>query len=200
MAVTTDVIRGVVGVPGGPYSLLLPRSEDFTALGDILKIRYTNPLDRVILLSIMQILWDRADPGGYMGSITSNPLPNTPTHQVIVHHALGDRQVTYLGAYAIGRSINAQIFASNVHYDDELLYGFPVIPDTQIAYNSVLVTWDFAFLDCPEVPKINIPPPCKNDTHEGPRRQLDAQLMMLTFFATGNIVNTCNGPCHGSPF
>jgi hypothetical protein len=29
MAVTTDVTSGVLGVPGGPFSLLLPRSKDF---------------------------------------------------------------------------------------------------------------------------------------------------------------------------
>ena len=31
MAVTQDVERGVLGVPGGPYAMLLPRSHDFEA-------------------------------------------------------------------------------------------------------------------------------------------------------------------------
>lgn len=29
MATTTDVTRGTLGVPGGPFGLLLPRSQDF---------------------------------------------------------------------------------------------------------------------------------------------------------------------------
>ena len=39
MAVTTDVKRGCVGVMGGPYSLLLPRSQDFVELFELLKVR-----------------------------------------------------------------------------------------------------------------------------------------------------------------
>ena len=34
MATTTDVKRGTLGVPGGPFGLLLPRSQDFQELSD----------------------------------------------------------------------------------------------------------------------------------------------------------------------
>lgn len=30
---------------------------------------------------------------GYMQTITQNPLPNTPAHEILLHHALGDEQV-----------------------------------------------------------------------------------------------------------
>lgn len=39
MSVTTDVERGLIGVGGGSYSLLLPRSKDFETLGAVLKAR-----------------------------------------------------------------------------------------------------------------------------------------------------------------
>jgi hypothetical protein len=110
MAISQDVRRGVLGVPGGPYSLLLPRSSDWPDLGNILKGRYSNSLDRALLYGVLQLLWDRADPGPYCGYVTSNPLPNTPTHEVIVHNALGDKQVTYLGAFMIARSMGASMF------------------------------------------------------------------------------------------
>ena len=32
MAVTADVTRGALGVAGGPFGLLLPRSQDFQEL------------------------------------------------------------------------------------------------------------------------------------------------------------------------
>jgi hypothetical protein len=48
--------------------------------------------------------------GPYCGYVTSNPLPNTPTHEVILHNALGDKQVTYLGAFTIARSMGASMF------------------------------------------------------------------------------------------
>jgi hypothetical protein len=63
MAVTQDVKRGVVGVTGAPYSLLLPRSHDFANLFQIIAYRYPNTLDRFCMFAMMQLLWDRADPG-----------------------------------------------------------------------------------------------------------------------------------------
>ena len=44
MSVSTDVERGLIGVGGSPYSLLLPRSKDFSALGTVLQLRYPDPL------------------------------------------------------------------------------------------------------------------------------------------------------------
>lgn len=64
MAVSTDVERGVLGVPGGPYSLLLPRSSDFADLFLIMKARYPDPQTRIMLLNLMQLLWNRMGPGG----------------------------------------------------------------------------------------------------------------------------------------
>jgi hypothetical protein len=50
MAVSTDVLRGTAGVPGGPYGLLLPRSADFTALFDVAKARYASSIDRIAIV------------------------------------------------------------------------------------------------------------------------------------------------------
>ena len=36
----------MLGVPGAPYSLLLPRSSDFTPFLILLYVRYANPVDR----------------------------------------------------------------------------------------------------------------------------------------------------------
>ena len=54
------------GVPGGPYPILLARSVDFDPYFAVLKARYPNPPDRILLLSMIGLVWDRAEPGGYM--------------------------------------------------------------------------------------------------------------------------------------
>jgi hypothetical protein len=195
MATSTDVTRGVLGVGGGSYSLLCPRSEDFTALFDILKERYTkDPLDRMGAIMTIQQLWDRAEPSGYMNYLTNRTLPNSPAHHVIMQHGLGDAQVTYVGAYSVMRSANAVMYESNVNEPNEYLYGFPFIKDTDIATDAAIVTWDFPGIA--PVPETNIPPPV-GDTHEYVRRQNTSQAMMYNFFLTGQIKNTCEGPCHG---
>lgn len=41
----------------------------------------------------MQMLWDRAEPSGYMRSISEYPLPDTNPHEVLLQYGLGDAQV-----------------------------------------------------------------------------------------------------------
>lgn len=52
MAATQEVKRGLLGVPGGPYGLLLPRSLDFGIEFDALKLRYADPVDRINLMQV----------------------------------------------------------------------------------------------------------------------------------------------------
>jgi len=197
MAVSVDITRGVLGVPGAPYAVLLPRSEDFIAEWDAIRYRFDNPLDRIACLGVLQVLWDRADPGGFLNVMLTG-LDNTPDHEIIIHHALGDKQVTYVGAYTEGRSIGATMFEGNLQITEpgEKLYGFAFIPDNVTSKSPMIVTWDFPGV--PPVPEQNIPPPPDApDTHEYPRRQDTAQEQMYNFFMTGGIINTCGGPCHG---
>ena len=96
MAVTTDVTLGVSGVGGGPYALLLPRSSDFAAIFDIMRLRYSSPVDRISLFSFLQLLWDRMEPSVRvcccvaqhkllsLSPPSSSPIP-TPTHGAVVH-------------------------------------------------------------------------------------------------------------------
>lgn len=116
MALTTDTTHGVLGVPGAPYTLLLPRSLDFASLYDVLKLRYSNSLARISLYAVLQLLWDRMDPAGYLDAITDEPLANTPRHHVQLHYGLADAQVTWLGAKTMARSVGAHMWQSNVVY------------------------------------------------------------------------------------
>jgi hypothetical protein len=59
MAVTTDVTSGVLGVPGGPFSLLLPRSKDFEEFEVLLRILYPDPVDYITSIGAMDLLWSR---------------------------------------------------------------------------------------------------------------------------------------------
>jgi hypothetical protein len=154
MAVSNDVRSGVLGVGGGPYALLLPRSSDFSELFDILKVRYPRSLDRMAILALMQALWDKSDPAGWAGYITPEatpggplpPLPGTPSHRVIHHYGLGDHQVTWLGCHAIAASTGAAMFASNVREGNETLSYFDTVPDSAVlTTGNAIVGVDFGF-------------------------------------------------------
>ena len=191
MTVSQDIIQGVLGVPGAPYALMLPRSVDFDTYFAILKTRYTDPIDRINLLNIFQLLWDRSDPSGYMGYTTSNTLPNTPAKQIILQYSLGDSQVSWLSALAMGRSMNAYMFPNNVQEDGEILYGFPIAQGSV----STAVIQGFNY-DAPAVPQTNTPPLEEYDTHSCCRKDDRAIQSMNTLFTQGVIVDYCNGACN----
>lgn len=197
MAITNDVQRGVLGVAGAPYALLLPRSADFAALFDVIKVRYPDPGTRIALLAVMELLWNRLEPAGYLHHISRDPLPNTPGHTVIGHYGLGDAQVTWLGMLTIGRSIGAHMFESNVREGNETLFGFPFIKDTDTLSTPgqhLIQGWDFG---APQVPFVNVPAPRATDAHEKPRRTLTAQEQTHRFLTEGVVYNACGGACHG---
>ena len=205
MALTTDVTHGTCGVPGGPYSLLLPRSCDFGSFQDILWTRYEQDVDRIMLISFFGELWTRMEPAGYMHHISDDLLPGTPKHTILIHYGLGDAQVSWMGAKMLGRSINASMFESNVEEGNVTLFGFNFRSDKSKLNTSVgsgnegkhlIQGWNY---NLPLVPFVNRPPECNYDSHEYTRRQPDAIEMNNMFFTHGIQYNGCNGPCEGTP-
>jgi hypothetical protein len=193
MSSSQDISSGVLGVGGGPYALLLPRSSDFSDLFLILKLRYPASLDRMSIMGLMQALWDRMDPSGWAGYMSSGTLPNTPAHRVIMHYGLGDHQVTWLGAHAIAMSAGCKMFQSNVHEGNETLAQFVKVADSDVLRDGNLIMgFDFGF---PVNPFVNQPPTSGPDAHECPRRAPEGQQQMAHFFETGEIINTCGGAC-----
>ena len=45
------------------------------------------------LFALIQMVWDRAEANGYALHMTTDPLPDTPTHQVMQQVAYSDHQV-----------------------------------------------------------------------------------------------------------
>ncbi len=199
MAVSTDVTRGVVGEPGAPYSLLLNRSEDFAPFFTL--IRFTYPTGREIqhLLGLIQMLWDRSEPDGYMPYIVTNNLPNTPPHQILIHANIGDYQVTPLGAHIIARAVGAK----NLSPVNREVYGVPDAPSP--INGSALVEWSWGLLPAPET---NTPPsdlcptgapPLCGDPHDQLRNQPSSIAQEIQFFTDGTVIQTCGaGPCVGT--
>jgi hypothetical protein len=108
-AVEPDITRTVLYVPGMNYSTLLTRSVDFADYASILYPSYPNESDRPLLLAMIQMLWDRGEPDGYANHMTSNPLPGTPAHHVLIEMAYGDHQVSNVATAVEARTIGAPL-------------------------------------------------------------------------------------------
>jgi hypothetical protein len=172
--------------------MLLDRSVDFSGFFLILKGYYPNALDIQFGIDLIQQLWDRAEPGGYVSYISSEMFPNTPAHNVLIHTAIGDHQVTPLGAHFIARTIGAQ----NLKTTNREIFG---IPDADSGFTgNGMCEWDFGL---PEAPITNIPDGLGPDPHDTLRTFWQAQDMADEFFRTGVVNQTCadGGPCQAPP-
>ena len=125
-AVAVDHDRAVLGVPGMNYSTLLTRSTDWGTGQQPSELdlpeyswfmyeAYPNELERQLIFSLIQTLWDRAEANGYAHHMTDDPLPNTPPHEVMLHVGLGDHQVAQVAAEVEARTIGA--FARTPYVD-----------------------------------------------------------------------------------
>lgn len=185
MAITTDVERGILGVPGQPYNLLLNRSVDFDPYRSLLDNAFDDGVQLQIALTTIQQLWDRAEPGSYSRHIMNDPLPGTMSHQVILQDAMGDHQVTTLGAHIMARAIGAV----TIQPETRPVWGIEEVAPPHVG--SALVEFDFGL----EEPVINIPPSDGSDPHGAVRRNPRALEQTLHFFRTGEIIHTCDGVC-----
>jgi hypothetical protein len=198
MAIAQDIKRGVLGVPGMNYSLLLTRSKDFAAYSAFLYPAYPDELTRPLLLALIQMLWDRSDPNGYAHHITADPLPKTPAHKVLLHLAFGDQQVanvaTEIQARTLGLSIHQPTIAAGRNPDVTPYYGIPAIPSDPFD-GSALIVWDSG---AATPPTTNTAPSTGPDPHEDPRSSPLAREQKSDFLkATGGaVVDVCSGaPC-----
>jgi hypothetical protein len=197
MAIAQDITRGVLGVPGMNYSLLLTRSTDFATYSAILYPAYPVVIQRPLLLALIQMLWDRSDPNGLAHHMTTDPLPNTPQHTVLMHEAFGDHQVanvsTEIEARTIGASIHQPAIAPGRSYEVTPYVGIPAIPSYPFN-GSALVVWDSG---AATPPTTNTAPNTGNDPHSDPRSSPVARQQKSDFLQTGGAVtDVCSGtPC-----
>ncbi len=209
-ALSPDADRGILGVPGINYSTLLRRSVDsdeyFKLPGLGLYANYPNVAERPLLLSLMQLLWDRGEGNGYAQNLTDNPLPNTNSHEVLMRVAVGDHQVSNYTAEVEARTIGAKRYSPTLVPARQWQTNFeaiPAIPSLPAGPGeSFFVYYDGgppAFIGTVDPgsgtpPLENVPPRPEwgygDDPHGFPRRAPDAIEHSRTFLNNGTI-----GPC-----
>ncbi|MQA74681.1 MAG: hypothetical protein GEU88_10135 [Solirubrobacterales bacterium] len=217
-AVSPDFTRASLGVPAMNYSVLLNRSVDFDLYRTILDPAYPDDLTQPLALSLIQMLWDRADPNGYAHRMTVDPLPNTPPHEVLMNVAFGDHQVTNWQADVEARTIGAQAHAPVVYNGRwpgvEPLWDIPRIASYPYG-GSAIVYWDSGpprpdpgdpgeVIGTGPPPIPNVPNRSGADPHEDPRITPAEQQMVSEFLrpdAQSSISDTCGAgqACYSTP-
>jgi hypothetical protein len=170
----------------------------------VLYASYPDEIERPLLFSLIQQLWDRSDPNGYAQHMTTSPYPNTPSHTVLMHTAVGDHQVANVAADVEARTIGAAMRSDPVNRSNDV-HPFYAIPRTGLpSAGSFYEPWDAGASFNALTPNANVPPVTSaenQDPHGVPRRtpaaqdQKDAHLR-----AGGTITDRCGGAsCQGVP-
>ena len=213
VATAPNINRGVLGVPGSNYSLLLRRFGPFPErFGFILYQAYPDGLDQSLTLGLMQMLWDRAENNGYLSHLAGRFLPNTPTDKrVLLHVALGDHQVTNWSAEIMARTIGAAIHEPTArlgeHPDDNPYFAIDRIEHYPYQGNAIMV-WDSGDYDpvsghgTPFAPSTNTGPTEGDDPHESPRNTVAARQQKSDFMKSdGAVTNVCaDQPCYSDDY
>jgi len=199
VGVSTDIDRFVLGVAGMNYGLLLPRSVDFATYELIFAPAYPNEAERMLILAMAQMLWDRGEGAGYVRHVTADPLPGTPAKTVLIHVAFGDWQVTELSAFieaaAMDVPIQRPVTAEGRSREVDPGWGLETLDYP--SEGSGLVMWDSG---SDPIPLEAHPPTTSRDPHEDPRRSPAAQLQITAFLFDETLVDVCaTGPCTADP-
>jgi hypothetical protein len=215
-AVSPDFTRASLGVPAMNYSVLLPRSVDFDQFAELLYPAYPDEESRPLIFDIIQLLWDRGEPDGYAAHMTTNPLPDTPPHQVLMDVAFGDHQVSDFAAEVEARTIGARAHRPVLYAgrwpQDKPLWGVPTIKPYPYT-GSAIYFWDGGpiresapgsgqFIGTEPPPLANLPNRTGEDPHGLPRSTPAEQQLVSDFF-NGAVQKTdrCNkGPCYSGSF
>jgi pimeloyl-ACP methyl ester carboxylesterase len=182
MGLSPVLTRGVLGVGGGPYSLLLPRSHDFDDFFRIFDQKFDDSRDiALIVQGLLQQLWDPTESSGWLHDMDGKSL--------LLQVGIGDAQVSTLGAQITARGWGAKLVdppVRDVWGLEAAAAGFT---------GSALVEWEYS--DVPAEPDDQTPPNQGTDVHECVRREPRAKQQLRDFIATGVVNNYCDGPCIG---
>jgi hypothetical protein len=212
-ALSPDFTRAALGVAAMRYSLLLPRSVDFDQFAALLYPNYPDELSRPLILSLIQMLWDRGEPNGYAHRMTGNPLAHTPQHRVLINVAFGDHQVSNFGSDVEARTIGAHahvpILDPGRWPNVDVLFGVPPIANYPFTGRAAIFYWDIgpvrpdpanpgATIGVPPPPLANVPNRAGEDPHGAPRGAPLAEQLISGFLRpNGVITDVCGGEaCH----
>jgi hypothetical protein len=186
MALSQDMVRGHLGVPGNNFGLIVRRSQNFHEFYAMLHIAYPDFIDKALIMGIVQSLWDQVDSVSHYRHIKESPHKNTPSHEVLLASATGDRAVALITNEIAVRSDLGIVLLPDYGKEVGMVEPTPY-PHT----GSGLVNYTFGN---PWPPPGPIPPDDEvGNPHGLPRALPEHNEQMLHFFRTGEIIDTCGG-------
>ena len=187
MALSQDIERGVLNVPGCEWSLMIYRSVDFASIQPLLSLIVPDPVQDQTLLAALQSEWDYTDPATYAPHLLHDPLPGVFTKQILMQESIGDAQVTNVATRVLARTMGI----AGLDLIDPI-YGVVQMP---APLDSAYTQWNSNPMPLP--PAGDLALSSDNGAHDAVYQYLPAQEQILAFLQpNGQVLETCNGPCN----
>lgn len=185
------VNRAVLNVGGGPFSLMMPRSESFTPFISFIQILIPDPLDLQKFIALSQLPMDRIDPITYAPHLIKDGFPGGPKERkVLMQMGLYDSLVPNLASDVHARSVGV------AHYTPSAR-KVPGLVDVTGPYDgSAQIDFDFKTpVDKQHGVESTIPTE-NNKVHDNVRKQ-DVTWKQIDAFLKpdGKIQSFCDGAC-----
>jgi hypothetical protein len=190
MAYDPYVTRGVLGVPGGPWSMLFERSYAWNALQGPAHASYPDPANFQILISLLAMRFEPYDPITAAPHVINDPLPDTPAKQILLYETIGDSLVANVSSETLGRTIGLPVVMPTLRAPYGLAEAAPSDSNGFAIYDE----------DPEPLPsEFNIPPPSDNGTHADVHERPAVLRQIEDFLYNGVVTNQCTSGASAAP-
>lgn len=200
----------VLDLAGMNWSLMIRRSNLWKGFAIAYEPAYPDSLVQALGLSLIQMIWDRADSNGYANHVTRDPLPGSKLSRIIIQSPIGDQILSETAAELMQRSLETSRHNPSIvegrHIAEEPYIGIAEITTYPFEGNAVM-HWDSGPFpvdghDGTPLPRTeNLPQNLGYDTHGMPIGQPGAWEQKNTFWRSGDVINVCGAqPCYGDGY
>lgn len=192
MAYDPNLMKGVLAVPGGNWSLLLERSTAWSLLQGGAQGAYDDQAVYQLNLAIgLGMGLEPYDPITTAAHVIKDPLFGNPVKKILMWYSVGDCLVTNLSTEMTAREMGIQVLAPAVKSP------FGLAPVAGPLENGVTI---FNEHPTPLPPDTNVPPATDNGTHSGINKRPAALREVESFLLQGTLVDGCkvggiDAPC-----
>jgi hypothetical protein len=184
MTLSSEITRGVLGVPGCCFGFLLQRSIDFKPFQGALSVMFAEDWGLAAIMGLIQNGFDRIEPLNFVDSLVAQG--SSVDKRVLLHVAKEDAQVVNDASFILARTYGAPLMTPTPR---------PVWGLTEAAYpleGNAVVEMSFGK---PDNPDPTAPPPKEHDTHQTLREHPLGQDQVWRFLESGRVESVCDGAC-----
>ena len=189
MALSPHIRRGVLGVGGASFTLMMFRALPFEPFIFLVELQIEDALEQQKWAAMVQTGFDRIDPITYAPFVLQEPLPGAPTERrVLMQLGIGDTSVPNLAGHLHARALGL----SHLQPAPRVVQGLD--PVEAPFSGSALAEYSFGIDPLPGIEADFAEE--ANAVHESVRRTPAAIRQIDAFLRSGGeIEHECEGPC-----